>query len=406
MKASNGHNLWRWLFAATFIANVLWLAPLIAQADDYADDEGDQNELADEVDDDNADEALAIDSRPAPEEFPSVTLVSDSVPRYGAVRLDPWGENVLYFLFDGNRERGYNRMYVWVPEGRQYARPTPMNVGPDYTFPTISWQTEKDDEVVETAYTFYSRRTVGTHGGRSARTSIDYETGKTVTRSAQSSRPYTNISLRYNLIYSRDRSPRGGDNLLRVSIPAPGSASSGSSISTSTNFASITPQAAWNNIHFRWSVDRQHDGDHDNARLRISGRAQHGSSGSNQRQVTFDTIPKGFFDLNIRVSPYMKDPVFTKTIPVIDLIRDGIMVEVPFGWYTAAYNTETHPWIGGRKISQGTRLMALGRRQPASTSRVSQDRSPASQLRGPPPSQLPRRPRQLVTKRQRLSVSD
>ncbi len=394
MKASSRHNLWRWLLTAIFTANVLWLAPLIAQADEDADDEGDHHELvaegngfADEVDDDKTDETLETESRPAPEKFPSVTLVSDSVPRYGAVRLDPWGENVLYFLFDGNRERGYNRMYVWVPEGRQHARPTALNVGPDHTFPTISWRTEKNDEVVETAYTFYSRRSVGTHGGRSARTSIDYETGKTVTRSAQSSRPYTNISLRYNLVYSRDRSPRGGDNHLRVSIPAPGSASSGSSISTSTNFAAITPQAVWNNIHFRWSIDRQHDADHDNARLRISGRAQHGS-GSNQRQVTFDTIPKGFFDLNIRVSPYMKDPVFTKTIPVIDLIRDGIMVDVPFGWYTAAYDTETHPWIGGRKISQGTRLMALGRRQPASTSRVSQDRSPASQLRGPPPSQL------------------
>ena len=347
-----------------------------AEENDIDDEDGDIEFLEDDNGEADADEAQIADQRPKPEAFPSVPMIDDSVPRYGAVRLDPWNQDVLYLLFDGNREQGYNRLYVWVPESREYDRPKPLNVRHDHTFPTISWRAEKDDEIVETEYIFSSRRSVGTRGGRSARTSIDYSTGETVTRSARSAQPYTNISLGHRLVYTRDRSPRGGENLLRVSIP-------GSRISTSTNFASVSPRAIWNNIGFRWSVDRVDDVHDDNASLRITGRARHGND-----NVQFDAMPRAFFDINIRVSPYMQDPVFTKTIPVTDLMRDGLLVEIPFGWYRAAYNAKTHPWIGGRELSQGTSLMALGRRQPASTSAAARDRSPASQLRGPPPSQL------------------
>lgn len=390
MNASHALQFWKGLFTAACVTGILGLTALTAHAGNDANGEADDLVLVDddgELDDAGANGEDAADAKPMPEAFPRVDLVPNSVPQYGAVKLDPWGMNILYFVFDGNVENGYNRMYVWVPEGREYARPTALNARHEHTFPTITWRTEKDDEVAETAYTFRAIRQTGRTGGRDARTSIDYETGKTVTRSAVSSRPYTNISFRYNLTYTRDRSPRGGPNLLRVNIPAPSHDHSRRSISLSTNFTEVIPQAAWNNIHFRWSVDRQYGAEQNNAVLRFSGRPQHGS-GSNRRHVSFDAIPQGFFDINLRISPYQKAPAFTKTIPMIDLANNGLTVDIPFGWYRAAYDAETHPWIGGRQVSQGTGLMALGRRQPASTSLVSGDRSPATQLRGPPPSQL------------------
>lgn len=387
----NLRNRW-WIVTA--IVCLITSNAILTFAEEYDDDDDDdieylENENGEQNDIDEADhdEAEAADQRPKPENFPTVPLVENSVPRYAAVRLDPWNKNVLYLMFDGNRRWGYNRLYVWVPEGRKYDTPTPLEVShSDNRFPTITWRTEKDNEVVETAYTFSSRRSVGVRSARSARsarttTSFDYATGKTVTRtrSARSARPargYTNISLGHNLVYTRDKSPLGGENLMRVSIP-------GGSISTSTNFASVSPRVLWNNIGFRWSVDRVDDGTSENALLNITGNIRRSDD-----TIRFSAIPRSFFDINIRVSPYLQDPVFNKAIPVADLMRNGLQVEIPCGWYRAAYDAKTHPWIGGRDISGSMSLRSLGRSRPASSSAAARDRSPASRLRGPPPSQL------------------
>ena len=140
-----------------------------------------------------------------PEEFPSVTLEEDSTPRFGAFYLDPWHEDILYVLFDGNRETGYRRMYAWIPGSRDYDDPVPLSVDADNRFRTISWRAEKDDEIATTDYAFRSWRSTGTHGER---THIDYVTGETQVRAA---RPFTNINIRYTLDYMRDRAPRGGE---------------------------------------------------------------------------------------------------------------------------------------------------------------------------------------------------
>ncbi len=319
--------------------------------------------------------AADAEASETPDEFPAVPLVDDSDPRYGAVNLDPWGKHILYFMFDGNREEGYNRMYAWVPGGREYSSPEPLRVDANNNFRTISWRSEKDDEIATTDYTFSSWRSTGTHGSR---TSVDYITGETQVRSAQ---PYTNINIRFTLDYMRDRSPRGGANLLQMRIPAP---PRGHSISLSTNFAVVRPQAVWENVDFYWHVERRHvTDDKQRAQLNISGRAQLGTH-SHNRGITLGSVPEGFFDLDVRVAPYMKDPIFQETIPAYELVNDGLIIEVPYGWYTISYHSETHPWLGGRELSRSSRLRPLGPRRPASTP-LRDDASPASRLRGPPP---------------------
>ncbi len=323
--------------------------------------------------------AADTEASATPDEFPAVTLVENSDPRYGAVNLDPWGKHILYFMFDGNSETGYNRMYAWVPGGREYSSPEPLRVDANNNFRTISWRSEKDDEIATTDYTFSSWRSTGTHGSR---TSIDYITGETQVRSA---RPYTNINIRFTLDYMRDRSPRGDANLLQMRIPVP---SRGHSISLSTNFAVVRPQAVWENVDFYWDVERRHvPDDQHRARLNISGQAQLGTH-SHNRGITLVSVPAGFFDLDIRVAPYMKDPIFQETIPVYELVNEGLVVEVPYGWYTISYRSETHPWLGARELSRSSRLRPLGPRHPASAPLRDDDTSPASRLRGPPPSQL------------------
>ena len=65
------------------------------------------------------------DEKPAvkkPKEYPEVELQEDSKPRYAAIALDSWNEGRAYLLFDGNKDKGYPRMYVWIPETRKKAR--------------------------------------------------------------------------------------------------------------------------------------------------------------------------------------------------------------------------------------------------------------------------------------------
>lgn len=312
-----------------------------------------------------------------PGEFPSVALEEDSTPRYGAFYLDPWYENILYVLFDGNRETGYRRMYAWIPGSRDYAHPVPFRVDADNNFRTISWRAERDHEIATTDYTFRSWRSTGTHGER---TDIDYVTGETQVRAA---RPFTNINIRYTLDYMRDRAPRGGENRLQLRIPDP---PRGHSIHLATNFADVHPRAAWEQVDFYWDVERRYTPNEDKAQLHLKGRAQLGTH-SHNRGITLGAVPRGFFDLEVAIAPYMKDPVFQETVPAVELVNEGLIIDLPFGWYTISYRGETHSWLGGRELSRTSRLRPLGPRRPASAP-LREDTSPASRLRGPPPSQL------------------
>ncbi len=312
-----------------------------------------------------------------PDEFPSVPLTEDSAPRYAAVYLDPWREDILYVMFDGNRAQGYQRMYAWIPGSRDYANPEPLRVDADHNFRTISWQSEKDGEIASTAYTFRSWRTTGTHRPG---TRIDYITGE---REVRADRPFTNINIMLTLDYMRDRSPRGGANRLQISIPSP---PHGHTINLSTNLAGAKPQALWENVDFYWDVDRRHARGEDRAQLYIQGRATLGRH-RHARAIILRSVPDGFFDLDIRIAPYMRSPIFQEIVPAYELVHEGMVVDVPFGWYTISYSVETHPWLGARKLERSTDLRPLGPYRPASAP-LRDDASPASRLRGPPPSQL------------------
>lgn len=322
-------------------------------------------------------------ARPMPTAFPDVSTVADAVPRFAAVRLDPWAKNILYVMFDGNAEVGYNRMYAWVPEGQRYTQPTPFQIGGDNRFPAVTWTDTEGDEAVDVAYIFGSVRTTGVHGGGGGGggTRVNYLTGEvTVTppRSPGPPRPYTNISFSYSVDYKRDKSPRGGANLLQLRIPA--------NLNPPTNFVGLRPSALWNSVSFHWNIDRQTVTDIDHAQLKFGGSVRVGN-----RDVLVASMPTGFFDVEIRVSPYMKDPFVRETVPVQELARDGLFVSVPFGWYRASWSTTTHPWIGGRDLSgQTSGLMALSRSRPAvpGSTGGGGGGGATSALRGPPPSQL------------------
>ncbi len=309
-------------------------------------------------------------STPPPREFPSVALVAGSQPRYAAFQLDPWKRQTLYMLFDGNSEVGYNRLYVWSPGRGQYTRPAALSVGSDGRFPPIAWRETEGNEVAEVNYVFGSRRSTGITGTTGPRQ--DYQTGAII--AAGPRRAYTNISLTFSLDYVRDRSPQGGPNRLMLRIPGP--------INVATNFAEIRALSPWEAVYFRWSVARQAAGDADAARLAISGNMYYHHE---QNLVTIQAIPAGFFDMNITVSPYLKEPVFSQTVPMIDLVRDGLTLELSPTWYTAQWQSTVHAWLGGRNLSGQTGLMALGRDRPQTTVGAAGASPAPTVLRGPPP---------------------
>lgn len=391
-------RIWKYTLVACVATGLAFTRHALADEDDAArepdavdeavvEDDGVGNDVVAEKAGECAEQAAAVRARP--DAFPSVTLAGESIPRFAIFRADPWGKNNIYLLFDGEVTNGYNRMYVWVPEHRQFDRPTAMTANADGWFPEMRFEETHDGQRSEVTYRFRFTRQTQRHGGparsASTRTEFDYLTGQTRTISVPA-RPATPVRIVMTPVFSmtcnfmRDRSPLGGPNRLAVSLSG--------HIGSVAKFEDLKGASApWQNVRFNAAIQRdQHTNPHE-AILSIRGSVNYGGHG----RCVIQALPTGFMDVTVDVNPYMKQPLFSRVLDGMDLIRDGGEANVPFGWYTASWRVKLHPWLGGREYKGGNSLMSLSRSEAATTAAARGTLggdSPASRLRGPPPSQL------------------
>lgn len=266
--------------------------------------------------------AGSVHGQTRPESFPAVELIDESQPRYASISLDVWGNSTAYVLFDGNDEVGYERIYVWSPGDAQFGTPVAFRVGEANRFPPLQRRTDGEEgEVSELVWNlgWGYHHTGGTH--------FSYTTGETVERDRGRSARFS-----YNLNYLRDRPATAGSRLhLTMSghLPATG------------DWTAVRDGSRpWNAIRTMVNVTRHID--RDKIILRLAGRLMH-----QNHRVAIEALPDQFFDVNVSVSPYMKDPLYSDVLSFHDLFHTGVEVILEPRWYSINWDYQLHSWLGG-----------------------------------------------------------
>lgn len=266
--------------------------------------------------------AESVYGQTQPEQFPDVELIEESQPRYAAISLDAWGQSTAYVLFDGNNEVGYGRVYVWVPGDAQFGTPVAFNAGQGNRYPPLRRRTDGEEgEVSELTWTlgWGYHHTGGTH--------FNYTTGESVTRQRGRSARFP-----YTLDYVRDRPATAGSRLhltINGFLPVTG------------DWTEVRAGSRpWNAIRTMVNVTRHID--RDQIILRLTGRLIH----QNNRLVAVESLPEPFFEVNVSVSPYMKNPLYAEALRFRDLFHSGVEIRVEPRWYSINWDYQMHPWLG------------------------------------------------------------
>jgi len=250
-----------------------------------------------------------------PDKYPEVILDAKSEARYTAVALDTTGSQAAYLLFDGNVNKGYDRVYVWIPGDPKYDKPLSKKSGEQKQFSPFGINTKsdktKEDVTINWQMAWYI------HGGR--HDYWDYKVGKMVKRDVGK---YPRFPFNVHVLRKPSRAmAKPGTESVDIVIPG--------EIPTSTTWTNCpAPLAPWNKLRFDITTKREKAKEQDKGRFRFLGRLLYW----HWRECTVRSMPPET-DITLMVSPYLEPPIYSNKLTAVDMFHKGITLEFPYGWY-------------------------------------------------------------------------
>jgi hypothetical protein len=280
-----------------------------------------------------------------PDRFPEVSLQPKAVPLYLALAADPWTNRVAYILFDGNFKVGYKRYYVWIPGDVKYGTPfviqgqaaapgkTPSAPGEkvtSVTFAPLKLTAEQGAAESSMAWTLTWMNRGGEHSW------YNYANGKMDTYKVPD---YSRVD--FSLVYGYG--PRGYSTLsavvpldMTINGSAPASESWTNMVTylpwNQFSYTWVVPEMwpPWNSMHFYMTTKQINE--KTKCRVRFDPKLGLDSCQHWMEPITVRTIPRDWSVLLV-VSPYMGQPIYSNTVPASQCFKDGIEVDMPYGWY-------------------------------------------------------------------------
>jgi hypothetical protein len=267
----------------------------------------------------------AADSPPSkkPKEFPPVAGIGKSVS-YATVSLDTWTSRVAYLLVEGNTTSGFTRVFAWIPGDARMGRPVEWKTkategNPNiWNFGELENKGSEGEEKIRMAYRFY---TVKESHGAGTQTTMDYVTGKAVTRNWGAA-TYHRLLYSFSFGYAYGTAPSA-------------SMDGGYPLEIGSNGGDVRLYAAWEQVP-------PPGGGPGHAIIRAKHTVQESRDPKRARVlVQFEdfagaAIKKAPTDLTVSliVAPYMGEPVYSNSVPLNDFMKTGFDVDLPYGWYS------------------------------------------------------------------------
>jgi len=250
--------------------------------------------------------------------FPDVDLAEGSIPRYVALATSPFDNSqAAYVMFDGDTDRGYKRVYVWVPDNLTYGRPKPFRINSEGNFGPVEFENRQDNLAGRLAWQLSWYRGSQTAGTVSH---FDYRTGKNVT-STRKAGTWSVFGFMLNYAYGNPAKKKAAVYPLDIII-------SGQLQPTTGNMTAFpAPLAPWENL----AVSAEHEvyqGRKDEGGLRLTTGLYRHNSKVEIRSLPDDAVIK------LEVFPYLEDAVFSKDFTDWeDVFVKGVEVPLKYGWY-------------------------------------------------------------------------
>jgi len=253
-----------------------------------------------------------------PEKFPDVDLMAGSMPRYAAITVDAWTKETAYILFDGNTDKGYNRLYFWVPGHIKYNRPVKKNDTGDKAFAPFDFFSTGDGQQAVIEWELkWGLRSYGPHKWFDYLRGVWVEVDAEVTKS-----PY----FLYRCNYARAR----GTVRSRSTSAFPLSLGIDGEFTVSDSWEDLPPAIApWERMHFYMARQQVVEGK--KGRLHFMGKLQHWAV-----HRWWDVVIRAFpvdTAISLSINPYLDPPVYSNNITVAEAFETGVDVELPYGWY-------------------------------------------------------------------------
>lgn len=266
--------------------------------------------------------AAAAETPERPEKFPDVPLGAKSVPRYASVALDTEGTEVAYVLFDGNVEDGYDKMFVWVPDDDRYGKPKSIKSDDEKIYPPFGIKSSTSRALTKEEVTIAWSMRWYIHSGRHR--VRNYRTGEMEERDVGNYPVF-----HFNVDFER-KPPRMGiaaqEDSVNIDLGIRGY------LKTSMTWTNCpNPVLPWKELDFYVTPEPAYE--RGKSFLRFKGRLSYYywwpcriGQISDQTEIT------------LTVSPYLEDPVYSDKVNAADLFGEGVLVELPYGWYDCSWD--------------------------------------------------------------------
>jgi hypothetical protein len=265
-------------------------------------------------------QAIALAAWERPDTYPEVTLTTKSEPRYSSVYLDTKTNQVAYLCFDGNVEKGYAKMFVWIPGERKYDPPKAIRSNNEKQFSKfgIDTTTVTDNDEINISWGMRWRIHSGKHRW------FDYSKGVMVEKDVGNYPQFV-----FNTDFERTprkRIRRSATQSAKLDIGIPGY------LNTSPAWTNCPPPIApWNKLNFYMTSKIEQD--RAKSQVRFTGRLTYYYWWNCEvRSVAPDT------EIDLVVSPYLEDPVYSNKLNAAEIFGPGVVVELQPGWYDCEWD--------------------------------------------------------------------
>jgi|GEM_PF-5824993 len=260
-----------------------------------------------------------------PAAFPTVPITAGATVRYSALPLDTWTGRVAYLLVEGDSTNGYSRLYVWIPNDSRFGRPVAYTAraladNPNrWEFGEIQHSDASGEEKVSVRYSLYSLRQ---SRGAGSQETVDYLTGKTVTRSWEA-------STSHSIWYRQQVGYAWGKDALR--------AREGEYPLELVHTTDLPLFETWEKVPMRGlgAMSAIVEGRHQlfETRDREKGRVVCQFTGF--RAPTVIRAPMDG-EVTFKIIPYMRDPIWEECRTLGEFQQKPFEAEIPYGWYNLA----------------------------------------------------------------------